>query len=102
MNEQERDAAIAKGIGPLKDAVAALNNLIAQSPAEVYTASFEHYDLAAAVRQVETLTLVIRNSMEDYQLQYDAIHARRHGISVSQVTAERHSHEANRLTPLPA
>ena len=102
MNEQERNEAIAKGIAPLKDAVAALNNLIAQSPGEVYTAGFEHYDYSAAVRQVETLTLVIQNSMEDYQLQGDAVHARRHGISVTQVTAERHAYEANQLTPLPS
>lgn len=102
MTEQQRNEAIAKGIAPLRDAVAALAKLVSDSPAEVYTASFEHYDYSAAVRQVETLTLVIQNSMEDYQLQGDAIHARRHGISVLQVTAERHAYEADRLTPLPA
>ena len=102
MTEQERNEAIAKGIAPLRDAVAALAKLVSDSPAEVYTAGFEHYDYSAAVRQVETLTDVIQNSMEDYQLQGDAIHARRHGISVSQVTADRHAYEADRLTPLPA
>jgi hypothetical protein len=102
MTEQERNEAIDKGIAPLRDAVAALAKLIADSPGEVYTAGFNHYDYSSAVRQVETLTDVIQNSMEDYQLEGDAVHARRHGISVSQVTAERHAYEADRLTPLPA
>ena len=55
-------------------------------------ACWEHkIDASKLLSQLVELNRTLERGVEDYMLVYDNQHARRHGMSVEQVTAERHA-----------
>lgn len=89
-----RDDRLRQDIAKLEEEVAKLTDRFDEvwKYGPVWAACFER-----TLNAQELLSLVVElntrvdRGLEDYLLNYDHVHARRHGIPVEQVTAERHA-----------